>query len=107
VNCALRPDTPEMPPAEKSWLGPMDLPTALNRHLGSGFIRRFTNGDAIMDRDRIQGSLKQVMGRIKEAIGKAAGDRKTEAEGKTDQAVGKLQNAVGGVKDTVREAFKP
>lgn len=33
-----------------------------------------------MDRDRIRGSLKQVMGRIKEAIGKAAGDQKTEAE---------------------------
>ena len=50
-----------------------------------------TNGDAIMDKDRIQGSLKQVVGGIKEAVGKAAG---------------KFQNAVGSLKDTVRETFK-
>ena len=85
----------------------MRLRADLAPHLGADCLHRFNNGDAIMDKDRIQGSLKQVIGRIKEAIGKAAGDQKTEAEGKADQAVGKLQNAVGGVKDTVREALKP
>jgi uncharacterized protein YjbJ (UPF0337 family) len=35
-----------------------------------------------MDKDRIQGSLKQVVGGIKEAVGKAAGDQKTEADGR-------------------------
>jgi uncharacterized protein YjbJ (UPF0337 family) len=66
----------------------------------------FTNGDAIMDKDRIQGSLKQVVGGIKEAVGKAAGDQKTEADGKAEKAAGKFQNAVGSLKDTVRETFK-
>jgi len=85
----------------------VELPIAFDRHPEPGCIPQFTYGDAIMDKDRIQGSLKQVMGRIKEAIGKAAGDQKTEAEGKADQTVGKLQNAVGGMKDTVREVLKP
>ena len=60
-----------------------------------------------MDKDRIQGSFKQVVGRIKEAVGKALGDRKTEVDGKSEQAAGKFQNAVGGVKDSVRESLKP
>jgi uncharacterized protein YjbJ (UPF0337 family) len=69
-------------------------------------LSSFTNGDAIMDKDRIQGSLKQVVGGIKEAVGKAAGDQKTEADGKAEKAAGKFQNAVGSLKDTVRETFK-
>jgi uncharacterized protein YjbJ (UPF0337 family) len=84
----------------------IELPAVFDRHLDTRCIRKFTNGDAIMDKDRIRGSLKQVVGRIKEAIGKAAGDRKIEAEGQADQAVGKFQNAVGGVKDSVRETLK-
>ena len=59
-----------------------------------------------MDKDRIQGSLKQVVGRIKEAVGKATGDQKTEADGKAEKVAGKVQNAVGGMKDTVRETFR-
>ena len=69
-------------------------------------LSSFTTGDAIMDKDRIQGSIKQVVGGIKEAVGKAAGDQKTEADGKAEKAAGKFQNAVGSLKDTVRETFK-
>jgi len=60
-----------------------------------------------MDKDRIQGSLKQVIGGIKETVGKAVGDRKTEVDGKAKKAEGKFQNAVGGIKDTVLESLKP
>jgi len=72
----------------------------------SHFFIYSQNGDAIMDKDRIQGSIKQVVGGIKEAVGKAAGDQKTEADGKAEKAAGKLQNAFGSMKDTVRETFK-
>jgi uncharacterized protein YjbJ (UPF0337 family) len=57
-----------------------------------------------MDKDRIEGSAKQVKGAIKEGAGKLIGDAKLEAEGKADKAAGKIQNAVGGLKDKVREA---
>jgi uncharacterized protein YjbJ (UPF0337 family) len=56
-----------------------------------------------MDKDRIEGSGKQLKGKIKETVGKVTGDSKTEAEGKADKAEGKVQNTVGGLKDKARE----
>ena len=57
-----------------------------------------------MDKDRIDGALKQAKGSVKEGFGHLTGDAKTEAEGKADKAVGKVQSAIGGVRDSVREA---
>jgi uncharacterized protein YjbJ (UPF0337 family) len=62
--------------------------------------------NAIMDKDRIAGSAKEIKGSIKEAIGKAAGDAKLQTDGRADKVEGKVQNLVGGVKDTVRDALK-
>jgi uncharacterized protein YjbJ (UPF0337 family) len=59
-----------------------------------------------MDKDRVEGSAKQVKGAVKEAVGKVVGDAKLEAEGKADKAEGKVLNAVGGLKDSVRDALK-
>jgi uncharacterized protein YjbJ (UPF0337 family) len=56
-----------------------------------------------MDKDRIEGSGKQLKGKIKETVGKVTGDSKTEAEGKADKAEGKVQNTIGGLKDKARE----
>lgn len=55
-----------------------------------------------MDKDRIEGSAKQVKGAVKEATGKVFGDAKLESEGKAEKTAGKIQNAVGGIKDTLR-----
>lgn len=65
-------------------------PVALKEHL-------------IVDKDRVQGSARQVVGGIKEVVGKVLGDPKTEADGKTEKAAGKIQNAVGGLKDALRQ----
>lgn len=59
-----------------------------------------------MDKNRIEGSAKQVAGAAKEALGKALGDAKLEHDGKVDQATGKVQNAIGGVSDALRDAAK-
>ena len=59
-----------------------------------------------MDKDRIEGSAKQMKGAVKEGIGKMTGDQKMKADGKADKVEGKVQNAVGGVKDSVRDATK-
>jgi uncharacterized protein YjbJ (UPF0337 family) len=56
-----------------------------------------------MDKDRIEGSAKQIKGNIKEAAGKILGDAKLTTEGKADKAGGKLQNAVGSVKDSLKK----
>jgi uncharacterized protein YjbJ (UPF0337 family) len=55
-----------------------------------------------MDKDRIEGSAKEIKGKIKEVAGKVLGDTKLESEGKADQAAGKVQNAVGGLKDYLK-----
>jgi len=61
-------------------------------------------GGQIMDKDRIEGSVKEIKGKIKEVAGKVLGDAKLETEGKADQVAGKVQNAAGGIKDTVKGA---
>jgi uncharacterized protein YjbJ (UPF0337 family) len=59
-------------------------------------------GEQIMDKDRVEGSAKGIIGKIKEVAGKVLGDAKLESEGKADKTAGKFQNAVGGVKDTLK-----
>jgi uncharacterized protein YjbJ (UPF0337 family) len=57
----------------------------------------------MVDRDRVEGSAKNLGGKIKEAAGKMTGDEKMKREGQADQVEGKVQNVVGGVKDKLRE----
>jgi uncharacterized protein YjbJ (UPF0337 family) len=56
-----------------------------------------------MDRDRLIGAGKQMIGSVKEIFGKFVGDAKLQADGKAEQIAGKVLNAAGGVKDTLRE----
>ena len=59
-----------------------------------------------MDKNRIDGSIKEATGAAKETVGKVIGDAKLQSDGKAERAVGKIQNAVGGVNDAVKEALK-
>ncbi len=56
-----------------------------------------------MNKDRVEGSARQVKGTIKETAGKLTGDTKLQGEGKAEKTAGKIQNTVGGVKDTIKE----
>ena len=56
-----------------------------------------------MDKDRIAGAAKTVLGNLKEAVGKITGDQKAVVDGQAEEKLGKIQNAIGGLKDTVRE----
>ena len=57
-----------------------------------------------MDKDRVEGPLKEAGGKAKEEWGDLTDDRETEAEGQADQVEGKVQNEWGEGKDTVRDA---
>lgn len=57
-----------------------------------------------MDKDRIEGALKEAGGKVKEEWGDLTDNADTEAEGQADQAEGKLQNTWGETKDNVRDA---
>ena len=59
-----------------------------------------------MDKDRIIGAGKTVVGSVKENFGKAVGDQKMVAQGRAEKVEGKVQNAIGGAKDSIRNAFK-
>ena len=79
----------------------VERPSALGRFLNV----RESKETNMVDKDRVEGSAKNIGGKIKEGFGKLTGDSKTEAEGKMDQTEGRVQNTVGGIKDSVRDAF--
>src|SRR5690606_10606035 len=56
----------------------------------------FSGQETKMDKDRVEGSAKNIKGRAKDKAGKALGDSKMQAEGKAEQMAGKIQNTVGG-----------
>ena len=58
-----------------------------------------------MDKDRIEGSLKETGGKVKEGWGDLTDNPDTEAEGQADQTEGNVQNKWGEGKDAVRDAF--
>jgi uncharacterized protein YjbJ (UPF0337 family) len=66
----------------------------------AGLIR----GGIDMDKDRIEGPLKEAGGKVKEEWGDVTDDTSTEAEGQMDQVEGKVQNEWGEAKDEARDA---
>jgi uncharacterized protein YjbJ (UPF0337 family) len=56
-----------------------------------------------MDKDRVKGAARNVVGKIKETFGKATGRKSTQAEGNKDQAAGKVQRAYGRAKDAMKK----
>jgi uncharacterized protein YjbJ (UPF0337 family) len=56
-----------------------------------------------MDKNRVIGAGKQMLGAAKLAAGKLIGDAKLQADGKAEQIEGKLQNAAGSAKDTLKD----
>jgi len=74
---------------------PLELPHRL-------LVNHKRRHDMAIDKDRTEGSAKNLGGKAKEALGKLTGDTKTQAEGKADQAEGKVQNTIGGIKDAIK-----
>jgi uncharacterized protein YjbJ (UPF0337 family) len=60
-----------------------------------------------MDKDRIVGSGKQIVGSIMEVVGKVVGDAKLQTDGRAEKEEGKAQNIAGGLKDSVSETKPP
>jgi len=56
-----------------------------------------------MDKDRVEGKVKDIAGRVQRQAGEWTGDTKDQAEGAAEQVEGKVQNAWGKVKDAVKK----
>jgi uncharacterized protein YjbJ (UPF0337 family) len=55
-----------------------------------------------MNKDRVEGKLKDVAGRVERQAGEWTGDSKTQVKGAAKQAEGKVQNAWGQAKDAAK-----
>ena len=58
-----------------------------------------------MDKDRVKGTINDVVGNVKRHIGNLTGDTRTEAEGAVQQVKGKVQNTWGKAKDAARDIY--
>ena len=52
-----------------------------------------------MNKDTVDGNLKQVKGSVKEALGKVTGNTRLEVEGATEKVAGKAQEKLGDTKN--------
>jgi uncharacterized protein YjbJ (UPF0337 family) len=57
-----------------------------------------------MDKDRVEGKVKDIAGRVERQAGEWTGDTKAQVSGAAKQAEGKVQNAWGKAKDAAKDA---
>ena len=57
-----------------------------------------------MNKDQVEGKVKDVAGRIERQAGEWTGDKEKQAHGALKQAEGKVQNAWGDAKDAEKKA---
>jgi len=57
-----------------------------------------------MNKDTVDGNLKQVKGSVKEALGKVTGNKRLEVEGASEKLAGKAQEGVGKTRDAAKDA---
>jgi uncharacterized protein YjbJ (UPF0337 family) len=57
-----------------------------------------------MNKDRVEGKVKDVVGRVERQAGEWTDDPKKQVEGSAKLVEGKLQNAFGKVKDAAKNA---
>jgi uncharacterized protein YjbJ (UPF0337 family) len=56
-----------------------------------------------MNKDQVEGKVKDVAGRIERQAGEWTGDKKKQVQGTLKQVEGKVQNAWGNAKDAERK----
>lgn len=55
-----------------------------------------------MNKDRVEGKVKDVAGRVERQVGEWTGDPEKQVHGAAKQAEGKVQNTWGKVKDAAK-----
>ena len=60
-----------------------------------------------INKDQVEGRVKEAKGTIKEVAGKLVGNESMEAKGKIQKNLGKVQAKFGDVKEDVKDATKP
>lgn len=55
-----------------------------------------------MNKDQMQGTIKDAAGKVQRKMGEAVGSEKQQAKGLGKQVEGKVQKAYGDAKDTLK-----
>ena len=58
-----------------------------------------------MDKDRVEGKVKDIAGRVERQVGEWTGDPEKQVHGAAKQAEGKVQNTWGKVKDAAKSGI--
>lgn len=56
-----------------------------------------------MNKDQVNGRVKEAKGKVKEVTGKILDDKQMETEGKIQKNVGKVQKGIGDIKEDIKE----
>lgn len=59
-----------------------------------------------MNKDQVQGSVKDAAGKVQRKVGEAIGSETQQAKGLGKQLEGKAQKAVGNAKEVIKDAGK-
>ena len=59
-----------------------------------------------MNKDQIEGSIKDAAGKVQQKIGEIVGNQKQQMKGVQKQIKGKTQKAIGNVKEAAKDAEK-
>lgn len=59
-----------------------------------------------MNKDRVNGTIDEVVGSTKRKAGELTGNTKLQVEGMAQQVKGKVENALGKTKDAVHDALQ-
>jgi len=60
----------------------------------------------MMNKDQVQGTVKDAAGKVQRKVGEAIGSEKQQAKGLGKQIEGKTQKAVGNAKETLKDSTK-
>lgn len=58
-----------------------------------------------MNKDQVNGALKDIGGKIQEETGKLVGSKEQQAKGLANQVEGKTQEKVGDAKEVIKDAL--
>jgi uncharacterized protein YjbJ (UPF0337 family) len=59
-----------------------------------------------MNKDQVEGRVRESEGKIKEVVGKLVGNETLELKGKVQKALGEAQAKVGDIKHDMRDLIK-
>lgn len=69
----------------------------------AGSVMQSSIQETAMNKDQVNGRIKEVKGKSKEVLGKISGRKKQEVEGNVEKNIGKAQAGLGDLKNKLQK----